>query len=247
MVSLDFLKTVDLLKGLDQDQLASIQGECEEKKYLRGKKFFGEGEEAKDLWIVVEGRIDLCFELPGRTPPEIITISSISAGESFGWSSFVPPYEYRYSAYGSGDFCTVLRVGKESLIQLFENDFTMGYRVMTNLGEIMSGQFKQLQESATVPAYAKVKIKVHMATCGIAAGAREIMNALIDELSLTEREDIQVETVGCIGQCKTEPNVTVEIEGENPVVYQKMTPEKMRLVVTQHVMRGEVLSEFVLT
>ena len=246
MVGLDFLRTVRLLKGLDQDQLASIQRECEEKKYLRGKKFFGEGEDAKDLWIVAEGRVDLCFELPGRTPPEIVTISSVAAGESFGWSSFVPPHKYRYSAYGSGDFCTVLRVGRDSLVKLFETDAAMGCRVMTNLGEIMSGQFGELQRWATVPAYAKVKIKVHMATCGIAAGAREIMNALVDELAGTEREDIQVETVGCIGQCKTEPNVTVEIEGEDPVVYQKMTPEKIRQVVRQHVLEGKVLSEFVL-
>jgi len=247
MISLDFLKTVDLLNGLNEDQLVSIQKGSEEKKVLRGKKFFAEREKAKDLWIIVDGRVDLCFELPARTPSEIITISSVTAGETFGWSSFVPPYEHRFSAYASAEMSTVVRLEKEFLVGLFESDFSMGYRVMTNLASIISKQFMQLQKSATVLPYAKVKIKVHMATCGIAAGAREIMNALVEELSRSGRADIQVETMGCIGKCSTEPNITVEIEGEDPVLYQKMTPEKMRQVFHQHVLKGVIQSDFVLT
>lgn len=247
MISLDFLKTVDLLKGLGENQLVSIQGGSEEKKVLRGKKFFGEGEDAKDLWVIADGRVDLCFELPARTPAEIITVSSASAGETFGWSCFVPPYKQRFSAYASGQMSTVLRLEKEFLVGLFENDFDMGRRIMTNLASIISRQFVQLQNSATVLPYAKVKIKVHMATCGIAAGAREVMNALVDDLARSGRADIQVETVGCIGKCSTEPNVTVEIEGEDPVLYQKMSPEKMHQVFDQHVLKGLVQSAFVLT
>ena len=83
-------------------------------------------------------------------------------------------------------------------------------------------------------------------TCGIAAGAREVMTALMEELSQTDRQDIKIETSGCIGKCPTEPNVTVEIEGEAPVVYQKMNPDKIRQVFNRHVLMGEVQSDFVL-
>ena len=51
---------------------------------------------------------------------------------------------------------------------------------------------------------------------------------------------------GCIGRCSSEPNVTVEIEGEEPIIYQKMTPDKMRQVFNRHVLNGEVQSDFAL-
>ena len=55
-----------------------------------------------------------------------------------------------------------------------------------------------------------MKITVHMGTCGIAAGAREVMNALLEELGAVDRQDIRVVTSGCMGMCSSEPNVTVE-------------------------------------
>ncbi|MBW1682673.1 MAG: (2Fe-2S) ferredoxin domain-containing protein, partial [Deltaproteobacteria bacterium] len=55
---------------------------------------------------------------------------------------------------------------------------------------------------------ATVKITVHMGTCGIAAGAREVMDALMEEMAETERDDIQVVSSGCMGMCSSEPNVT---------------------------------------
>ena len=87
---------------------------------------------------------------------------------------------------------------------------------------------------------------VHLATCGIVAGAREVMGALMDEMSKSNRSDIKVESSGCIGKCPTEPNVTIEIEGEDPVVYQKMDAEKMRQVFHQHVLAGQVQTDLVL-
>ena len=65
-------------------------------------------------------------------------------------------------------------------------------------------------------------------------------------MSSSNRSDIKVESSGCIGKCPTEPNVTIEIEGEDPVVYQKMDPEKMRQVFHQHVLAGQVQTDLVL-
>jgi NADP-reducing hydrogenase subunit HndB len=92
----------------------------------------------------------------------------------------------------------------------------------------------------------KVRITVHMGTCGIAAGAREVMDVLLEELTETDRQDIRVVTSGCMGMCSSEPNVTVEISGQDPVIYQHMDKNKMRQVFRRHVLLGEVQSDFAL-
>ena len=185
-----------------------------------GNRLFGEGEKAKYIWIVTEGQIDLRFDLPGRTSSELNTISSICSKKTLGWSSFVPPYKYRLSAYCAGTSCKILRLEKESLVEILEKDNHIGYVVMSNVAGIISSRFHQLQKSAMDSPLSMVKIKVHMGTCGIIAGARDIMGALMDEMASSDRRDIIVERAGCLGKCSTEPNVTVEIAGEDPVIYQ---------------------------
>jgi NADP-reducing hydrogenase subunit HndB len=91
-----------------------------------------------------------------------------------------------------------------------------------------------------------VKITVHMGTCGIAAGAREVMDALLEELAQADRQDIHVVTSGCMGMCSSEPNVTVDIQGKDPVIYQHMDRNKMRQVFKRHVVLGEVQTDFAL-
>ena len=91
-----------------------------------------------------------------------------------------------------------------------------------------------------------VKINVHMGTCGIAAGAREVMDALLQEMTETDRQDIRVVTSGCMGMCSSEPNVTVEIHGQEPVIYQHMDRNRMRQVFKRHVLLGEVQTDFAL-
>jgi len=91
-----------------------------------------------------------------------------------------------------------------------------------------------------------IKITVHMGTCGIAAGAREVMDALLEELTEADRQDIRVVTSGCMGMCSSEPNVTVQISGQDPVIYQHMDRNKMRQVFKRHVLLGEVQTDFAL-
>ena len=91
-----------------------------------------------------------------------------------------------------------------------------------------------------------VKITVHMGTCGIAAGAREVMDTLLEELAESDRQDIRVVTSGCMGMCSSEPNVTVEIQDQDPVIYEGMDRNRMRQVFKRHVLVGEVQSDFAL-
>ena len=92
----------------------------------------------------------------------------------------------------------------------------------------------------------RVKITVHMGTCGIAAGARDVMSVLMEEVGLSDRQDIRVVASGCLGMCSSEPNVTVEMRDQEPIVYQEMDANKMRQVFKRHVIHGEVQTDFAL-
>jgi NADP-reducing hydrogenase subunit HndB len=93
---------------------------------------------------------------------------------------------------------------------------------------------------------ARVKVTVHMGTCGIAAGARDVMNVLMQEMAETDRQDIRVVTAGCMGMCSSEPNVTVEVLDSEPIVYQHMDANRMRQVFRRHALLGEIQTDFAL-
>ncbi len=246
MTHLDFLRSVEVFKGLNDSQLSGFKDHCREMEFRQNEKLFSEGDDAGCLWMVNEGRVDLRFNLPDRATSAKNTISSISEFKTFGWSSLVAPHKYRLSAYCATKSCKVVQIERKLLVKIFQQDSKTGYLVMSNLVEIIGQRFRQLQDSASKPSYANTKITVHLATCGIVAGAREVMNALAEELALADRPEIEVKSGGCIGNCDTHPNVTVEIEGEDPVVYQKMNAEKLRQVFKQHILAGEVQTDYVL-
>ena len=105
---------------------------------------------------------------------------------------------------------------------------------------------KTTKETSLRDGPANIQITVHMGTCGIAAGARDVMRALLEEMAEADRQDIRVFASGCMGMCSSEPNVTVEQEGSEPVVYQLMDPKKIRQVFKHHVLLGEVQADFAL-
>ena len=92
----------------------------------------------------------------------------------------------------------------------------------------------------------RAKVTVHMGTCGIASGAKDIMDALLDELAQNTVSDVLVTTSGCIGICSREPLITVEEQGKEPIIYEHLTAGKMRQILRQHIMGGVIQSEFVM-
>jgi NADP-reducing hydrogenase subunit HndB len=93
----------------------------------------------------------------------------------------------------------------------------------------------------------RVKITVHMGTCGIAAGAREIMTAVLTELERRGVHDVLVTNSGCAGLCSQEPMVTVEtVTGMAPVKYVLMTPEKIKKIIESHVINGRPVLDYAL-
>jgi len=89
----------------------------------------------------------------------------------------------------------------------------------------------------------RAKITVHMGTCGIAAGARKVMEALLDEINTVNVKDVIVTTSGCAGLCSKEPMATVEIMNEAPVKYVQLSEEKIRKIFKEHVMNGQVVQD----
>ena len=92
----------------------------------------------------------------------------------------------------------------------------------------------------------KVRITVHMGTCGIASGAQKIMGALTKEIEKEKQKNIAIITSGCMGLCSREPLITVEIFGQEPIIYQYMDKEKMLEVFKKHILEGKVLTDYVL-
>jgi NADP-reducing hydrogenase subunit HndB len=88
------------------------------------------------------------------------------------------------------------------------------------------------------------RIIVGMGTCGIAAGARETMRAILDELQRLEIE-ANVETVGCVGQCVKEPLVDIEQAGKPRITYGNVTPDMVPRLLEEHLKNGRVVEEWV--
>ena len=89
----------------------------------------------------------------------------------------------------------------------------------------------------------RAKVTVHMGTCGIAAGAREVMEALLDEINTNNITDVIVTTSGCAGLCSKEPMATVEIINEAPVKYVQLNEEKIRKIFKEHVLNGRIVQD----
>lgn len=88
------------------------------------------------------------------------------------------------------------------------------------------------------------RVIVGMATCGIAAGARPVMTALMEEVRNLSLQDVIVTQTGCIGMCVLEPIVEIAVPGKEKVTYVKMTPEKAKRVVSEHLVNGRIVDEY---
>lgn len=146
MIPLDFLERIEIFQGLNRDQLeklstCGVEVDCNQDDVL-----FEEGQDAASIWVVMEGRVDLRFDLPGIATSEENTISSVSAAGAIGWSSFVPPYKYRLSGYCASAKAKLLKMEKDCLIELFENDPQTGYLVMSNMAAVAGRRFHRLQD-----------------------------------------------------------------------------------------------------
>ncbi len=92
----------------------------------------------------------------------------------------------------------------------------------------------------------RAKVTVHMGTCGISAGARKIMTTLLGLIGQQQVQDVILTTSGCAGLCSREPMMTVEIKDKAPVKYVDLDEKKTLTIFTDHVLGGEIVTDFAL-
>jgi NADP-reducing hydrogenase subunit HndB len=114
---------------------------------------------------------------------------------------------------------------------------------MKSIAELEAIRNKTLDEIKMRKNKDGIRIVVGMATCGIAAGARPVMNAFVEELGKRQLRDVSVTMTGCIGVCRLEPIVEVYNADGSKVTYVKMTAEKAARVVTEHIVNGRVCTD----
>ena len=107
--------------------------------------------------------------------------------------------------------------------------------------ERMQGKVGMRSEDAS-----QTRIVVGMATCGIASGARPVLNVFADEVQRRGMSDVVVTQTGCIGLCQYEPIIEVYVPGKEKVTYVKMNVDKALEVLEQHIVRGYILGKYTL-
>ena len=119
---------------------------------------------------------------------------------------------------------------------------------MKSLAELAAIREKMKDKVVLREGSSTTRIVVGMATCGIAAGARPVLNAFVDGVNKEGlASDVVVSQTGCIGICQYEPVVEVYKAGEEKVTYVKMTVEKAEKVLKEHIKGGKVVTEYTIT
>ena len=106
-------------------------------------------------------------------------------------------------------------------------------------------KMKSQTDNRSVAGEGETVIKVGMATCGIAAGARPVLTALLDEAEKRQLHNVSISQTGCIGLCRLEPIVEVFKNGQK-FTYVLMTPDKAKRVVAEHIVNGNPVKEYLI-
>lgn len=104
---------------------------------------------------------------------------------------------------------------------------------------------EQFQADTKVRHAGGIQVIVGMGTCGIAAGAREVMTAILDEIAKRKLQDVTVRQTGCIGMCEKEVLVDVVRPGEPRITYGKVTPADVAKIIGEHVVNGRIVEALV--
>lgn len=105
---------------------------------------------------------------------------------------------------------------------------------------------EQLQSTNNLRHDGGVQVIVGMGTCGIAAGAREVMSAILDEIAKRKLMDVTIRQTGCIGMCEKEVLVDVVRPGEPRITYGKVTPASIPKIIAEHVVNGRIVEDMVI-
>jgi len=112
------------------------------------------------------------------------------------------------------------------------------------IGDLERIRDKVRKTSALRLGKARAKVTIHMGTCGIAAGARGVLSAFMEEIDKAKIKDVIVTTSGCAGLCSREPMATLEITGEPPVKYVDLNPDVVKQILHEHIINGNIVKKY---
>ncbi len=115
---------------------------------------------------------------------------------------------------------------------------------MKSLEELRKIKERVLQRREMAGEGAQVRVVVAMGTCGIAAGARDTMTAILNEIEKRDIADVVVTQTGCIGLCESEPIVQIQVGTHDLVTYGKIDSERVPVLIEKHVIGGEAVTEW---
>ncbi|MBR3178429.1 MAG: (2Fe-2S) ferredoxin domain-containing protein [Clostridia bacterium] len=115
---------------------------------------------------------------------------------------------------------------------------------MKSLEELAQIRERMKNKVALREANGEIRIVVGMATCGIAAGARPVLNALVESVVKEDLKNVTVTQTGCIGMCRLEPIVEVFAPDQDRVTYVKMTPDKVPEIIEKHIKGGHPVTKY---
>jgi CRP-like cAMP-binding protein len=145
VIDVKLLEQLDVFVGLNKDQLEKIHKYFEKVEYGKDDKIFTSRQKADYFFILIEGKVHLRFDMPARQTSNEMTITTILPGKSFGWSTMVEEHKYKLSGYSITDKCVLGRAKGEDLRQLFKEDHTIGFIVMSHIAHMASERFESLQ------------------------------------------------------------------------------------------------------
>lgn len=151
MVTLELIEELHIFKDFKTDELISLLDLCSVEEYQIEETLFLEKNIARDMWIVMNGSVELRFEMPNTiSATHKSAVSShhndIPESQVFGWSCFIPPYQMRLSAYCTSRKCQVLKIDATKLNSLMMQNTAIGYKIMRYLVQVVGYRFKQMQE-----------------------------------------------------------------------------------------------------
>jgi len=138
MVAAEELWKLDVFKGLTENEVKALSDISEKVDLKAGQFVFREGEEARDLFILLAGRVSMLLEV-GRGREAVV--HSVDAGEAFGWSALVQPYRFTATAKALEE-SRVVAVDGQALKKLMDKDCYLGFVIMEKLAELISSRLR---------------------------------------------------------------------------------------------------------
>ena len=139
MIAVSVLKNFAFFKNFSNDQLVKLEPLGKEETYQAGAHLYSNGDPARSLYLVMEGKVALFMDTYVGTgkPPLQVTVDFITRGESMGWSAVVEPFIYTLSARCLED-TKLISFDSEKLLDMMEEDNALGFKIMQSTAKVIS-------------------------------------------------------------------------------------------------------------